>query len=154
MPTIRCTACKRLQRIPTKKAKLLPGDDTPYVCSADCVLTLIRKVEKKNDQPKIPFGSIENNQWDPNQRPAWRSLFEERFARWLMSQQIAFHYEHYVFNVGDGFYIPDFYLPQSGLFIETKGLWRMGQKKKFWNFKKQHPSIPILVVSWLIQKDF
>jgi hypothetical protein len=50
-----------------------------------------------------------------------RSRAEQTFARWLYDREIKFEYErwHYTLPTGEG-YVPDFWLPDVGVFIEVK----------------------------------
>ena len=141
MPAIACNICGKINRLPTKKWKLILSDE-PYVCSAKCVYDWIT-----TNREWVPTGGI----LIVEKRP-FRSNFEERFNQWLTINEWSGAYERWIFPVGNGSYTPDFFTANG--FVETKGLWRLGQKKKFKAFRKQYSNIPILVVPWTIQSEF
>ena len=80
----------------------------------------------------------------------FRSKFEQRIAKELESRGVRYEYEAYQFPyteplrrnrarcstcggsklVRDGWYTPDFWLPDSGLFIETKGRFTAADRRK------------------------
>ena len=153
MPTIICSVCNRSHRIPTGKWKLVL-DSEPFVCSAACVL---KWLENTRDTllygvgDTIKAGGVHKKQ---SFRTDFRSDFERRFAEWLVKNGFVFGYEEWLFPVGTTVYIPDFHVNPCAAFVETKGLWRLGQKKKFKKFRAQYPEVPILVVPWLLQNEF
>ena len=149
-PAIDCSICGKLTRIKTKDWKLVLADQ-PYVCSPKCVLDWISNL--KDGEPAYWFGGEPNELLTPHQM-IFRSKFEERFFQWLCRENIASGYELYRFRVGDGWYTPDFYLIDDYGFIETKGKWQLGQRTKFRRFRKQYPNVPILIVPWLLEKEF
>jgi predicted nuclease of restriction endonuclease-like RecB superfamily len=126
--------------------------DEPYVCSAECVLAWI--VRRQENGPHLVGceGMIYNEEAE---KIKWfRSKFEERVFLFLENKNIKVFYEAYTFPVGSGFYTPDFYIPKGTTFLETKGLWRLGAKRKFRLFRKTYPNIPILIIPWTIQGEF
>lgn len=88
-----------------------------------------------------------------------RSKFEKRIAQLLHSKGVVYEYEAYEFDYeeplrknrsrcGDcggtnlvrmGCYTPDFYLPASGIFIETKGRFTAADRRKMENVIAGHP---------------
>jgi len=50
----------------------------------------------------------------------FRSRLEARWAMLFDREQIAWHYEPQGFWVGNDVYIPDFWLPERGWFVEVK----------------------------------
>jgi len=147
MPVVRCNICERRQRIPTKKWKLILSDE-PYVCSRGCVRKWIGERRGEIWVDELHKFGIKNSSG------GFRSDFERRFAQFLTDFSFWWEYERWAFPIKGSFYIPDFHLLDTQAFIETKGLWRMGQKKKFRAFRKQYPDIPILVIPWLIYNQF
>lgn len=117
------------------------------MCDAECVLSWI-----KRDR----VTTIQNWKAILNKDGAgFRSLFEERVFSFLRRSKLGpVLYEALTFLVGDGVYTPDFFIPSYMCFLETKGLWQVGQKKKFRAFRAQYPDIPILIIPWTIQGDF
>lgn len=52
----------------------------------------------------------------------FRSRIEARWAVFFDALDIKYYYEHEGFNLPNkGYYLPDFYLPEMGVFIEVKG---------------------------------
>ena len=78
----------------------------------------------------------------------YRSGFEGQVAQWLKSHNIPFEYENYTFEYMEPqqngkclscgssdisvarWYLPDFYLPRSKLFIEVKGKFDQDSRRK------------------------
>lgn len=146
MPTIRCSVCNEIYRIPTGKWKLVLPDE-PYVCSADCVLQWLKETKEEMEGSRVG--------WNKNSHPlSFRSEFERNFSEWMTRHEIMWHYEPWAFRVGGGFYIPDFQIIPQNIFVETKGLWHMGQKKKFKKFRNAYPQIKILIVPWILSREF
>lgn len=59
-----------------------------------------------------------------------RSSWEANVARWLIFNKYTYEYEPETF-LFDGFsYTPDFYVPSLNQYIEVKGHWRDGSRKK------------------------
>ncbi len=146
MPHRTCFVCKKLQKIPTNRKSYLILDDK-IVCSKECVLNWIKNGGVRQ---AIPMGILPNT----NRSSVMKSDYEKNFAAFLTKNYILWEYEPFVFNVGNGFYIPDFYLPYYHCFLETKGKWGLSQKKKFLKFRKEWDTIDILVVSWILQEQF
>ena len=72
----------------------------------------------------------------------------------LKKNQIRWEYEAYHFPVGDRkWYTPDFYLPEHGVFCETKGGWGVGSKQKLDMFLRQYDPVPVVVVHWLLANE-
>jgi YHS domain-containing protein len=123
----------------------------PYFCSEKCLLQFILNHEPKGSlegvcllRGNLSVGSI----WSKRHGISFRSLFEYNVANYLSDNSITFEYEGYTFEVGKGSYTPDFYLPDHDLFIEVKGLWAFGAKKKLKKFTLLYPSIEIVVLHW------
>lgn len=152
MPTIACSICNRLQTIKLKERKYLILDDV-FVCSRDCVLEWItRHMAKVQDDGPGVWWSAQRVRHPLNQE--FRSNFERVFAGFLEAEGIRWLYEEWRFKVRNSLYFPDFYLPDFGCFIETKGLWTASQRTKFKNFRVIYPEVPLLVVSWLLNGAF
>lgn len=148
MPSIVCRVCEKRYQIPTMKWKLIIPDE-PYVCSAKCVLEWITRMQKIDPHLVVPNGMIWN---EPGY--VFKSDYEFRFYDFLKLNKIKAYYEACTFPVGNSFYTPDFYVSKGSCFLETKGLWQIGQKKKFIRFRKQYLGITVLVIPWIIQSEF
>lgn len=76
-----------------------------------------------------------------------RSSYEVRYAKYLDGLNIKWEYELTRFGLGETSYTPDFYLPESGTYVEVKGWWRPEAKKKFILFRKLYPKIKIKIIT-------
>lgn len=154
-PAITCMVCNEIQRIPTQKWKLILSDE-PYVCSVECVdVWLDLEGEKENGRLfNISDLGGRLDREAKEHRDIFRSDFERRFSKWLDRKGEEWMFEAWTFPVGKGSYTPDFWIVNASIFIETKGLWRMGAKRKFRRFRDQYPNVRILVVPWIIQFEF
>lgn len=78
----------------------------------------------------------------PDQEDGYRSGWELAFSRWLGKNHIRFEYEPERFKTPYGTYIPDFYLPNLGLWVEVKGRFYQSseykQKMKMKYFSESH----------------
>ena len=70
-----------------------------------------------------------------------RSSQEVVYAKYLDKNKVAWEYESKTFDLGNTTYTPDFYLKESGFFIEIKGWFRKEAKKKFKLFKIMYPKV-------------
>jgi len=148
MPTVRCCVCAKHVTISTKERQyLILGEE--YACSRPCVLRWIGQPGDIPIDPMLDWGAVLNLQAN-----GFRSHFEHNFARFLNEESVPFAYEPWAFSVGDGWYIPDFWLPKHTKFIETKGRWSAGQKGKMRRFREEYPSIRLLIVPWLLNSEF
>ncbi len=78
-------------------------------------------------------------------RICFRSTWEAAVATYFDSQNVEWLYEPISFDLGNCSYIPDFFLPHEGKYIEVKGFWRRGYREKYDLFVKLHPDKPIEV---------
>lgn len=160
MPILKCSACNKLQTIKTVNWKLVSKVPFAHICSRECFLKWIKSgksISVKNDgfivcsSPAITTGASYSEKLDK----FFRSRYESAVAEYLSLQNIDFLYEAGFFEVGkNSIYIPDFYLPENNSFIEVKGLFSGGSKTKYINLKKKYSKIRILLLSWLLHKEF
>lgn len=149
MPIRRCAVCKRVQTIPLMQKHYLIVNDE-LVCSKKCVLDWIQR-----PRPRFSTEDVYKIRRDIAVVGEYRSKYEKYFHLWLEEEhKVVAYYEPYTFKVGNGFYTPDFFLPKYGCFLETKGNWGIGQRKKLSRFRSQYPDVSLLVVSWLLQDSF
>lgn len=99
------------------------------------------------------FGKISKRKFNGGYyKDIWmRSSYEIFYAKYLDSINILWKYEPAKFNIVDSkgteyTYSPDFYLPQTNEYIETKGYWFEKQKMKYDLFVDQYPKIKISVL--------
>jgi len=134
-----CHICKR--NVMIKKFK---GMSKAYImCSFECFIKTCESVGG-------PFALPDNVTMKKNKMPKiYRSALEENFAKFLTDNRIEFKFEPYIFVYKNGnktkYYLPDFYLPNYEIFIETKGdLWGSGAYPKFKIFLQ---FIPLLLIN-------
>lgn len=149
-PAINCSICNQVRTISTKDWKLILHDE-PYVCSSYCVLEWVIQGWRSYPYRVDVDGMLWNR---PVSNPIFRSNFEERVFSFFKKNNVLLQHEAYTFKVGNGSYTPDFWIPISGAFIETKGKWQLGQRTKFKKFRAQYPDVLILIIPWTIQSEF
>jgi excinuclease UvrABC helicase subunit UvrB len=80
-------------------------------------------------------------------RGGFRSVFERTLDTQLKSSGVAYDYEKakvpYILSYN---YIPDFYIPKTGIYIEAKGYLRSADQIKMRAVKRQHPNLDIRFV--------
>lgn len=82
----------------------------------------------------------------------YRSRYEEKTAKYLQKNFIKFLYEPYSFPLSDGsVYVPDFFLINEKVFLEVKGLYYRGAKKKIKLFDKEY-KWPLFIVDYEMLK--
>ena len=80
-------------------------------------------------------------------RNIWmRSSWEVAYAKYLDKQKIKWQYEPKYFDLEKTTYTPDFYLPETDMYIEIKGYKSNVFIKKFKLFKKLYPNIKIKIL--------
>tara|TARA_B100001996_G_scaffold201803_1_gene154498 strand:+ start:7467 stop:7859 length:393 start_codon:yes stop_codon:yes gene_type:complete len=77
----------------------------------------------------------------------FRSGLEERIASELETESVEFEFEKtklkYTKPQKVHTYTPDFYIPRTKMFIETKGLFTSADRQKMRLVKEQHPELDI-----------
>ena len=78
----------------------------------------------------------------------YRSAFEINIAKSLANRDVPFEYEKHKFEYIPKVrtYTPDFYLPQTGIYVEAKGHLDKGDRVKMQLIKQQHPDLDIRFV--------
>ncbi len=81
-------------------------------------------------------------------RLPYRSKFELKVAADLGKRKVDFQYEKISFDYVPKIrnYTPDFYLPESKIYIETKGRLTTNDRVKHLLIKEQHPDLDIRFV--------
>ena len=84
----------------------------------------------------------------------FRSKFEKLVASLLKRNRVPFSYEdhklEYVIPETKHKYTPDFYLTKTKVYVETKGVLDLGERKKLLYIRDSNPHIDLRVV---IQRD-
>lgn len=152
-----CSVCGGVSRLShDDKRGLHPFLD--FFCSRDCV----RMAIQFGNYPKISYSRICVPPKVPvNDRTEfWHNIwFASRYdmfmAQWLTKLGERWWYEKYGFSIGKyRTYTPDFILPDRHLIIEMKGRWGSGQTQKMTQFLKQYPEVTIILVPWMLHKEF
>jgi hypothetical protein len=88
----------------------------------------------------------------------FRSRFELNIAEWFYEHGLSLAYEPVTFQVegqnGLLYYTPDFFHHLSHTFIEAKGVWAGGQRKKILSCLKQYPDMRLLFLHWSLHTEF
>ena len=81
-------------------------------------------------------------------KAGYRSQFELNLARILTDNKVPFEYENSKFQYipEPRNYTPDFYLPESDIYVEAKGHLTKDDRVKMLLVKKQHPKLDIRFV--------
>lgn len=116
----------------------------PKVCSGECFISYLKS--KKNDH-NIEYTVLANIPISN-----FKSEYETKIAQLLNKYKIKYLYEHLLIMWNNKYYIPDFYLPELNLFIETKGLWTGQYKKIFKYLSKKYPDNFILVTKEIFSR--
>lgn len=173
MPVVRCAVCNKKQQVSSEGRVLI--DPSLHVCSKECVFNWIDSATKEDFRNNI-FRSMDSLRFRVlpdcyiDRGHAYRSgridhisfasNYELVFAEELRCKSIPFLYEWIGIFLHDECgknpveYIPDFFLPAHHCFIEIKGRWGIGSKRKIMLFRKNFPKVRILVVPWAIAHEF
>jgi hypothetical protein len=75
-----------------------------------------------------------------------RSSWEIRVAKALTALGISWEYEPKRFTLRDRTYLPDFYLPEIGVYWEVKGWFSLRDQETVRQFRELYPEYPLIVV--------
>lgn len=172
MKYITCCICGTKYQVSTVETKYLyDGED--FACGPDCTIEwLIYGREQRVNPLSLNGSSVggggrkcgpvslgrADKHYSPITHRYYRSEFERNFAEVMHSRRMRFSYEHLAFTWADDgatkFYSPDFYSSTHRAFVEIKGRWGAGQKKKFKSFREHFPEVSILLVPWVVEDQF
>lgn len=163
MPRRRCGVCGSLITIPQHDWKY-QHEDTDFLCSKECIVKKIQSFDTglyvnpdvKYDTASVLDVYLTATIYSKKFNAYFRSRYELAFAEFLNSSSFLFSYEPYSFNLG-GYkcYTPDFYIkPPYDCFIETKGIFGIGGKKKLRTFLEQYPDINFIFIPWTLREEF
>ena len=157
-----CSSCGKKVTIHPKDRKYLHAS-TGFLCSKQCVLNKIKSF-KCSEQviPDLKYTTsytIDNIQFTSGYsyllKKSFRSEYEATVAEFLNSSSFDFQYEPYCFQFGVFTYTPDFYIkPPYDCFIEVKGVFGLGKKKKLTKFIEAYPDINFIFVPWTLREEF
>lgn len=155
-----CSFCGREFFI-RKKDRMLINVPSPVLCSARCLLFYLIERERSGVQEAIPLRenkakfrlsphvSEEMDAFSNILYQCFRSRLEVHTAEFLTAHSILWWYEKIAIRLGNRWYTPDFYIPTARAFLEVKGYWGFGSKKKFRQAVKEIPEEIILVPSYM-----
>ena len=80
--------------------------------------------------------------------PKFRSKFEQSFFKSLPADSVEYESVKlkYVIPASNHTYTPDFHIPSTNIWIETKGIWSQADREKMLLIKEQHPDKRIIMV--------
>ena len=78
-------------------------------------------------------------------RRKFRSSWEANVARILNKLNVPYEYERESYQIGEDFYLPDFFLTNS-VILEVKGFWDSESRKKIAALQKEYPEFRVLPV--------
>jgi hypothetical protein len=86
-----------------------------------------------------------NGRQYPYRGIAFRSTWEVRAAKAMDTLGMKWDYEPTRFDLGSCTYCPDFYLPETGVYLEVKGWYGPVSQKKTQLFRELYPDVPLLL---------
>lgn len=93
------------------------------------------------EREETPF----HNEYRLDLRRKVRSSWEANVTRILNALNVPYEYERESYQVGEDFYLPDFFLANNTI-LEVKGFWDNESRKKIVGLQKEHPEFKILPV--------
>ena len=160
MPSKTCSVCGEKVVIPQKDWKYTHSS-TNFICSKECLLARIKYFGDCNNPSRNYHPSIN---LDPAQLSrasshtlglSFRSEFEAAVAEYLHTCALDFLYEPYSFDVEGHSYTPDFYIESPyDCFIEVKGVFGIGGKRKLTTFLALYPEVNFIYIPWTMRDEF
>lgn len=140
----KCVSCEQMFDMTVHQQRNMPF--VPEICSGSCLANFIKSRKGK----EVDLELLEKP-------TAFRSKYEEFFAAWLDKISVPWCYEELSFLVGPNtLYIPDFWLPESNIIVEVKGIWEQsngkGSFQKFKTFTKKFGLVTILADKDLLRR--
>ena len=151
-----CSVCgDPIVRSP-KVWKDTPGQADVF-CSSECILWRLGRNRSTSSGISVrectrnPVVSEEYSSYSSLLRMPFRSQFEVFVAEYLYSKDIFFVYEKVTLDLWKGkkHWTPDFYIPYSKTFVEVKGVWALGGRKKYQEAVKIIEEPIILIPYWM-----
>jgi len=118
----------------------------PSLCSANCLKSYLEK--SKHDPESIEQDVVKADRV----APWFRSQYEVSFARFLSNSGIKYQYEPFFLSDKERgkIYLPDFYLPDHGIFFEVKGKTSGIQWFAFDHFFNKYPGRFFLITKHIL----
>lgn len=151
---VRCCVCGSRTFILSKDHRYLIASED-FMCSKKCLAEyILNGVSTFTDIP----GERLHNRYiyrGCSDSIAYRSEYERLFAGFLSNYiGIPYGYEMFGFMLKSGTYTPDFYVKDTNIFIEVKGVIGVGFRKKLREFKELYKNIMLVFVPWILHEEF
>ena len=141
-----CDVCGSAIKINQKNRSTIDPTSKNF-CSKDCLLGLIRMCHPIPQSELILNYPDTGNIWSVELRRFFRSSYEVEVAKFLDESDIEYEYEQYLFPIKNTVYIPDFFLPEYGCFLEVKGRFGIGSKEKLKVFREVY-DYSLITIPW------
>lgn len=138
---MQCSRCQSGLKIGRKNEALFPYGSYSF-CSEGCLLSHIRSQKSVSREflQDLGISTAPQNWGDRNCHSTFlgvtfRSWFECQVAEHIVREwKTQVFYEAHSLPLDERHcYVPDFWLPAYGVWLEVKGEWRMGARSKFEN---------------------
>ena len=142
----------------SKRERTLCLNESVIFCSPECLLSYLKTLQKEggfnfekwNVKIKKAHLTAPTEYWDFYTGRFFRSKYEAVVSKFLLQNGFKYVYEPYVLSTDKvKMYIPDFFVLGLNLFIEVKGLWKGGSKKKVKEIIKNTNGALIVLPSYL-----
>lgn len=164
MPSRNCSVCG--QSIIWK-----PGEwkfelkQWPYFCSAECALEWLFGTQKGEHPNSLegcsyipPNPLYSTSVFSSVLHMHFRSKYEVLVAESFLISGFRFEYESWLLDMDGVYYLPDFLVTlndSTHVFVEVKGLWEPGAKKKVFKYLETHGNnLPLVVFPWTLFNSF
>lgn len=138
---VRCEMCNNEFDLPRYKGMQY----SPIVCSSQCLKDYLDNFKNPNLIQQLMREKKDIETFENINDGEFRSKIEHDFSIFLSENLIQWKFEEYSFMYRKKMYLPDFFLPDYGMFIELKDrVWEVGAYSKF---KLFYTKIPLLLIT-------
>lgn len=157
-----CSWCAKQFAVERATSKMVPRESMIF-CSDKCLYTHVSSQVPLPAEDLVGLGigpaimdSLPRECYSPLLGVSFRSWFECLFAEHAVKvwKEQVFYEPHMLRLDGTHYYIPDFWLPRFGVWLEVKGEWRLGAKKKFVDAQRVLGADRLLLVPPLYRRWF
>ena len=134
-----CSNCTDAKHVKRDNEKMFPKNAN-YFCSDACMLAHVVNTPRLSGKELRDFG-IRSAPRDINGCDCFSLLLGVAFRSWfevVVAEHLVLNWKLQVFYEPHALvldrthvYIPDFWIPKYGVWLEVKGEWRVGSKSKF-----------------------
>lgn len=151
-----CSVCGCSIVISPKLWKDTPGRADVF-CSPTCIAKQLlwnatdHKGRSIRKETKAPVVSDEYTSYSSLLSMSFRSWFEVLVAEYFMREGVDFWYEKVTLDLFNGVrhWTPDLYIPAARTFVEVKGVWALGGRKKYLEAVETIEEPIILIPYWM-----